>query len=321
MAKLTVPAVGRCIDRLLERRSEHTARAYLADLRAFMAFAHEETPADALCMLLTLGRVDARHLVERYEAAIAGRKAQATVRRRIAALQALVAAARRDGLVDWRLEVDRTARLSEETKKATSQRKMAGPTPAEIQKVRELLVRENTPASTRDLAMMALLVNPMLRRAELARLQVGDFDLEDPESATVRIRGKGRSETEELDLDPKVVRDVRAWLDVRRGHGTDPAFVAVHGPKIGLEQLDESSVYLIMLRRGREAGLKKRFRPHGLRHAGITQVANYISEHGIPVTEGMAISRHKDAKTFWGYVDRKGSQRRRILGAVAARVS
>jgi integrase len=63
----------------------------------------------------------------------------------------------------------------------------------------------------------------------------------------------------------------------------------------------------------------KRLNPHALRHAGITILANHISERGIPVSEGMAVSRHKKADTFWKYVDRTGGRKREMVNAVASR--
>jgi integrase/recombinase XerC len=320
---LTLPAVQKTIDDLLGRKSENTERAYRGDVADFMKFAKEKSsPAHALLGLLRRGRVGARQYVEAYEKKLMATHAQATSRRRVAAMQSFVSAARKDGLVDWNLEINHSTSLSEETRRATSKRKMAGPKPDGVLAVRDMLLRENTLTARRDLAIISLLVNPMLRRAEVARLRVGDFDLDDANEATVRILGKGRTETEPLDLDPKVVVDVKTWLAVRGGRPGDPAFVQIKQKQVIPHRgLTDAAIYFITKKRGKEAGLKRPLRPHGLRHTGITEVANYIAANGLPVTEGMAVSRHKDAKTFWGYVDRKGSQRRKILGAVAAKTS
>jgi integrase len=61
-------------------------------------------------------------------------------------------------------------------------------------------------------------------------------------------------------------------------------------------------------------------RPHGLRHAGITELAEYIAAAGLPQTEGMALSRHRKPETFARYIDRQGSKSKEIVAALAARI-
>ena len=70
--------------------------------------------------------------------------------------------------------------------------------------------------------------------------------------------------------------------------------------------------------RGAAAGVGK-VRPHGLRHHGITELANLIDANGLPVGEGMKLSRHKKEETYRGYIDRTGTLQDLIIEKLAQR--
>lgn len=114
----------------------------------------------------------------------------------------------------------------------------------------------------RDAAMLALLYVGGLRRTELASLRLSDYD---PETRTLRIRGKGNKEREvyaEGGADLLLAR----WLELRgEGEPEDPLFLPVrkdgavmhadpHGEK--KSSLSDQAVYKMVKRRQREASVK-----------------------------------------------------------------
>jgi site-specific recombinase XerD len=114
----------------------------------------------------------------------------------------------------------------------------------------------------RAAAMLALLYVGGLRRTELASLRLSDYD---PETRTLRIRGKGNKEREvyaEGGADLLLAR----WLELRgEGEPEDPLFLPVrkdgavmhadpHGEK--KSSLSDQAVYKMVKRRQREANVK-----------------------------------------------------------------
>jgi integrase len=233
-------------------------------------------------------------------------------------LKAFVTAAWRDGIVDWKLEAKATTDKTTETRRATQRRDMRGPTPERLKKIREVIAADTSATGLRDLAIFALAESPMLRRSEIVALTIADIDLSEK---TVRVFGKKRTESEKLNLVDDTIRDLLPWLALRKGGPTDPVFVRIRANRTGGvitdDRLTDSAIYFITRDRSFEAGFRTKstfVRPHGLRHAGITNIANIIAREGIDVREGMAISRHKKEETFRAYVDRHGdSLQRRIM--------
>ena len=46
-------------------------------------------------------------------------------------------------------------------------------------------------------------------------------------------------------------------------------------------------------------------------------LVNHCAEHGIPLTEAMAVTRHHKLDTLLGYLDRQGEQRRALVEAIS----
>lgn len=312
-------------ERLLKRKSEHTQRAYRTDLESYAGWTKAEHGYAALSDLLALGRVEARAKGEEYQQFLSPRMATATAARRLSTLKAFVTAAWRDGIVDWKLESKVTTNKSVEAKRATQRRDMRGPSPDRLKKIREVIAADKSPAGIRDLAIFALGESPMLRRSEMAALTVEDVNLEEK---TVRVFGKKRTASETLNLVDDTIRDLKPWVDLRKGMPSHPLFARIRASKSGgvitNDQLTDSAIYYITRRRSFEAGFKTKktfVRPHGLRHAGITNIARIIAQEGLDVGEGMAISRHKKGETFRAYIDKHGDSQQRRLMEKATRIS
>lgn len=314
---ITALAAARVFDQLLRGKSPHTQRAYRQDVSAFAAWRKEESAMDALADLLSAGKISAGEMVSKWQ----GRMAKAgdalnSINRRVSTLKAFVARAEFNDVVDWRLRVDGFRDLTPEQRKNMSQRDMSGPSPAQMKKVRAALAADRSLRGIRDRAIIALLESPALRRSEVASLNVGDVDAD---RGTVTIIGKGRKQSETLPVPGPTLKEVCAWMDVRGGTRTSPLFVGVlPGNRLGQERIAGETIFQMTIRRGAEGGLRgRRMRPHGLRHAGVTNIAEVVAEQGLPITEGMKLSRHKKLETFQRYLDRVGTRGRDILEAAA----
>lgn len=114
-------------------------------------------------------------------------------------------------------------------------------------------------ASRRDLAIVRLLLDSGLRRAEMAGLTLEDVDLD---GQTLHVVGKGRR-VRVVPYGRKSARDLDRYLRLRQGRADadlDALWLGQHGP------LSPSGVYQIVVARGKEAGLKGVY-THVLRHS------------------------------------------------------
>lgn len=332
LMKLNVVTVSDVLERHLARVTANTRRAYRFDLGSFAQWNQAETAPHALYELLAGGRETANRTVNHYETSIVRRLARSTVHRRISAIKSFVAAAMREGLVNWRLDVLPTKSLSTEEKRATGRRNMGGPTEEQLRAIleqpkRELAFPAKRTQAIRDLAIIALLGNPMLRVSELSALNMGDIKGLSGKTPSVSVIGKGRMVAETLPLAPSVVRALILWLSLRKAPPSAPLFVRVRNPfgrnelpSLTNERLTPSGIYKITVARGATVlkGTGRRLNPHAMRHHGVTRLAAYVEKNGISFQEAMQLSRHKKLDTFMIYVDSKGKKVRSMAEGIDA---
>jgi integrase/recombinase XerC len=99
-----------------------------------------------------------------------------------------------------------------------------------------------------------------------------------------------------------VAAAVRAWLVVR---GPDPGPLFIRLDKASdptrADRLTTRSLRNIIPALGHRAGLRRRVRPHGLRHEAITAAL----DKGVPVRDVQRFSRHASIQTVITYDDRR----------------
>ena len=132
---------------------------------------------------------------------------------------------------------------------------------------------EETPASTRDRALLELLYASGLRISEAVGLNRADLSLEE---GLVRVIGKGDRERQVPVGDVALAwlrrydSDIRpSWLALRPGahpHG-GAFFLSVRG-----DRLDRRRAWEMLVRSARDAGLKQGISPHTLRHSFATHL-------------------------------------------------
>ncbi len=285
----------------LQGRSAQTLRAYRKDLDDFAAFVGEATADAAARRLLAHGNGPANGLALGYRAHLLGRGlSPATVNRRLAALRSLVQLARTLGVVAWCLDVEGV--------RSESYRDTRGPGRDGFRRLLAKLAERTDAKGLRDRALLRLLYDLGLRRKEAVGLDLADLDLE---AGTVMVLGKGRSEKARLTLPAPTKAVLVAWLAVR-GSESGPVFVRLDRAGKGKGRLTGSAVYAIVRGLGEATGVKAR--PHGLRHAAISQLLDLTNGN---IREVQQFSRHKDVATVLKYDD----ARRDAAGELARRLA
>jgi len=121
----------------------------------------------------------------------------------------------------------------------------------------------------RDGALIALVYGAGLRRSEAANLMLSAYQRENSE---LTILGKGNKERVN-GLNNRVMDIVDCWLE-ERGNEPGPMFVRIYkGGKLTQQAISGQTVYDIIIKRYKEAGLK-RLTPHDLRKSFATHLLN-----------------------------------------------
>lgn len=294
--------VSRLLEAFLSGRSPETIKAYRQDLHDFRAFLNLPTAEAAAERLLAAGPGDANALALAYKAALFGRAlAPATINRRLAALRSVVRLARVLGLVPWSLEV--------RNERSETYRDTRGPGSAGFRRVLAQSDSRTDAKGLRDRAILHLLYDLALRRIEVTRLDLEDLRLED---GTLAVLGKGKRTKSLLTLPDPTRRALEAWL-AARGTDAGPLFTTLHrGLALCRQRLTGRGLYDLVRTLGRQAGVKAR--PHGLRHAAITEALELTRGD---VRAVQRFSRHAKPETLLRYDDNRTD----LAGQVARRVA
>ncbi|MEO1560601.1 MAG: tyrosine-type recombinase/integrase, partial [Cyanobacteria bacterium J06632_19] len=262
-------------------RTESTKREYRKDLdKFFQEMTGVEPNNDSVLEFLHLSEKRAVAVVLKYKGKLLKRGLkEATVNRRITSIKSLVKFARKVGVCSFSLE-------DVEMEKAVAYRDTTGvdaPTYAVVVKMCD----RTTKIGKRDYVILRLLWENGLRRGEMSKLSVKDFD---PHLSRLRIFGKGKGNNDEwVKLSAQTVNAITNWLDSRsRLIANDALFISLDNNTWG-HRLSGSSIRNIVVRRFKAAGIDKIMSPHRLRHIGVTTVLEIKNGD---VTKGKSYSRH-----------------------------
>jgi integrase/recombinase XerC len=289
----------------LEGRNPKTLAAYRKDLSDFRAFLGLGSAEEAAAFLLSQEPGHAQALARSYRAHLVERKlSSATINRRLAALRSLFKLAQVVGLVSFPLVVEGV--------RDEPYRDTRGPGREGVKRLLLALKGRQDTKAVRDRALLRLLYDLALRRGEVLGLRVEHLDLA---QKTVSVLGKGCHGRQLLTL-PSPTRDaLRAWLKVR-GSEPGPLFLRVEKNGGLREGLSETGLYFIIHDLGKQVGLS--LRPHGLRHAAITDA---LDATGGNVRAVQRFSRHKDLRVLVVYDDARQDLAGEVAGLVAKRTS
>jgi integrase/recombinase XerC len=242
---------------------------------------------------LTLDRHKAFELVSRYKGELVTKGLKsATINRRLAAIKSLVSFSYNCGHSDFMLESVKGEKLS-------PYRDTSGVDPETFRRVLSGIDR-GTLKGIRDYALLLLLWSNALRRSEVSKANIGDFDQKE---RTLRIYGKGRgNNAETVSLGSGTVNAIESWLEARGEVNPDKSlFCSVNaGYRDG--RLCTQAIYNIVKERCQSAGISKAMSPHRVRHSSITAA---LEVTGGDVRRVQKLSRHSSLNTLLIYDDNR----------------
>ncbi len=170
----------------------------------------------------------------------------------------------------------------------------------------------------RDAALLRLLAENALRRAEVCALNVGDFSLTERRRL---ITGKGRgTQKAPVTLSSKCAEAVAAYL-VAAGHAGDGAAPLFHSlarrhtvaaPERVGGRLAPDGLHDLIQTYGEKMGLK--LSPHKIRHSSITAA---LDASGGDVRKVQKLSHHADLRTLTIYDDNRADAQGEMTGLLS----
>lgn len=290
---------------LADKRSPATRRAYAADLRDF--FGEDLSPREVE-QFVTLPPAQMAGLLASYKADLMERGlAEATINRRLAAIRSLLKFCYRLG---WS-QTDGRSLI--EGERVVTYRDTRG---VKADVVKKLFAAADTAdlAGLRDLALLRLLCENALRRAEVCSLNVEDFR---PSERLIYILGKGKGTQKEPEtLSERAVEALNRYLTAA-GHAHDPHAPLLRNvdprPEYNGLRLTGDGIYHIVRDLGARVGLAN-LTPHKLRHTAIT-IALDVTDGNVRAVRDL--SRHARIETLQRYDD----NRRDFQGSVSEKLS
>jgi integrase/recombinase XerC len=278
----------RLVSSFLKNLSPSTLLAYQRDLKVFQDFLQAQTIAQAARYFLALPTGHANQIALDFKGHLQDKKlSPSSINRKLSALQSLVKVAKLVGLCSFDLQVKRL--------EVTKLRDTAGPGREGFQKMLEALQDKNDRGSLRDKAILRLLYDRALRRNEVVSLDVQDLDLA---RDRIWVMGKGRNQREAFSLPDETMQALKEWL---RARGDEPgALFWALDPRAYGQRLTGTGLYLIVRKLGRLVGIE--VRPHGLRHAAITDALDATNGD---VRAVQRFSRHKSLDMVSIYDDNR----------------
>ena len=275
-------------DWLATKRSPHTRRVYQKDIQNFLSDINLE-----LEKFLTLDRHGAYALVSRYKGELITKGLKsATINRRLAAIKSLVSFSYNCGHCEFMLEAVKGEKLS-------AYRDTTGVDSETFKRVLSAIDRTSL-KGIRDHALLLLLWSNALRRSEVSKANIADFDLV---TKTLRIFGKGRGNNSEIvSLGTGTVTAIMAWLKARGEVTTDKALFCSVNPGYRDGRLCTQAIYDIVSDRCQAAGITKAMSPHRIRHSSITAA---LEATGGDVRRVQKLSRHSSLNTLLIYDDNR----------------
>lgn len=293
-------------DLLADKRSENTKRAYQNDLNEFfMTMTGGAASPDKISQFVSLSRFEAVRYALQYKANMIQRGlSEATINRRLAAIRSLVKYAKMVGLCEWDL-------TDVQGEKVKQYRDTTG---VSVEQMGDILnVPDRTTAKgKRDYAMLRAFWELALRRGELAKIDIEDFD---PETCTIKILGKGKgTQKESMTITEKTRDAILEWLAVRNEFkASDALFVAVDRAYAG-NRLTGEGIAKFVKSMAKAAGIKKKMSPHRLRHTAITAALEATNGD---VRRVQKLSRHAKIDTVMIYDDNRVNQQKQVTDLLA----
>jgi integrase/recombinase XerC len=282
--------------------SPQTKRLYATAIEHFFqTVTGQSASSELIAEFLQLEGGLAIELVLKYKADLQEEGlAPATINVRLSAIKSLVNHANKLGRCEFDLKHVKGV-------KSQAYRDTTGVSP-EVYGAAIRSIDRGTVKGKRDYVIARLLWDNALRRVEIERLTMGDFD-----KPKLWIRGKGRSEKELIDLSVKSIEAIEDWLTVRGGDTVsgDPLFIALDNRSYGRPISGRSIDRNVVKRLGVEV---KVLSPHKVRHSTITAA---LEQTNGDVRKVQKFSRHRKLDTLMIYDDNRLGVQGEITDTVA----
>lgn len=279
---------------LEDKRSPNTRRAYEKDVRYFFeAIANSQPTKDIILQFFKLTQPQAIAVVLKYKSqCLQQGLAEATINRRIAAIKSLVKMGRKVNVCQFNLD-------DIESEKIKKYRDTSGISLDLIKKVLSYPER-STEKGIRDYAILKLLWTNALRRSEVVKTNIGDFDFD---SKTLLIIGKGKgTQKEAVKLSHSTTEAIINWIEIRNELTSEsPLFCSLSNNRKG-KRLSGTSVYNLVNEYCKKAGISKVMSPHRIRHSAITTALDATNGDVRSVRQ---LSRHANIDTLMIYDDNR----------------
>jgi integrase/recombinase XerC len=297
------------IEAWLAGRNVATRRGYLSDLGQFALWAKAPSSHAAVDALLRMNPGMANRIVLGYQAhMVDSGLSSSTINRRLSAIRSMVKFGRRIGVITWGLDTPGV--------KTEPRRDMKGPDLADTR----LLFRAadhsgDGKRAKRDRAIVALLFDMGLRRAELCGLDLADIEPgQEGKAAAVWVRGKGRREKQRMTVPSATSWLLDTWIEAR-GVLPGPLFQRCDRKEVDPDaRMTGESIRAVTARLSTMAGVK-RVRPHGLRHAAATTAL----DQGVRVQDVQKFTRHASLDMVLRYEDARHDTAGEIAGMLSRR--
>lgn len=256
-----------------KNQSEHTVRAYSADLIQFVTYLRENDATVLSPLHVTKSHVS-EYLSYLGQCDLSG----VTRARKLSAVRGLYRF-----LVNQDL-IEKNPTTGIDTPKQESRTR----TSLRTDEYSRILAAAGS--SPRDFAILQVFLQTGIRVSELCTLLTTDIDLI---AGTLTVRdGKGQKDRE-IELEKKAVKALKNYLSQREESSYDALFLNRYGQPIG-----DRGVRKLVNRATTAAGLEKHVSPHIFRHTYASKKA----ERNIDVFQLQAWLGHKDPKTTMRYV-------------------
>jgi integrase len=172
----------------------------------------------------------------------------------------------------------------------------------EITDLMEVCLNSPNPIDIRDAALIGILRGAGLRRAEVIKLELKDFN---PLTGALSVhRGKGDKDRM-VYLPELAISMVKNWLKVRGGDSGPLLCPVRKGGKVQLRPMTSDAVLKILRRRAVQAGIES-FSPHDFRRTFCSD----LLDAGVDIVTVQKLAGHASPTTTAKY-DRRGEETKR----------
>lgn len=292
---------------LSDKRSDNTQRAYKKGLEVFFKSLGMPPTPEAVDGFLKLPKKQAIGLVLNFKASLIEKGySEQTINNRLSAVKSMVSYAGLVGACDWDLG-------SVKAEKVKCYRDTRGETK---EKLIEMLAipDQNTMKGRRDFAILLLLCENALRRSEVTKLNIDDFDYQ---ARKLEILGKGRgTQKEVVDLSERTANVLQEWLLTRGEQNQgDPLFINLDHAHSKNHRLTGQGLAVMVKKTAGKVGITRKFSPHRIRHSSITAILEATNGN---VLMAKGLSRHSKLETLMIYNDQRINYQKQATESLSA---